>query len=296
VPQSGGGPCEAIGAGEWRRISYDDEASWPASWIHMERQKFLTSFRTRILKFEGLGRFGAEAFGRAQSLAAAGWSPEPTDAGDGFLSYPLLGRPMRAEDKTAAVLATLARYCSDRASLCRAADVDRELDSELVGMMRTNVLEEFGRDLPPSFVPTAVRPVVADARMLPHEWLRSPCGALSKVDGVAHGDDHVLPGPTDIAWDLAGAIVEWRLDAEARRWFLRCYEKASGDRAGGRLGPYLLAYAVFRMAYCKMAMAAVGPGRESGRLGAAYRWYRALCVRLGPPGFGGAAGRRGASV
>ena len=41
-----------------------------------------------------------------------------------------------------------------------------------------------------------------------------------------HGDDHFFPGPTDIAWDLAGTIVEWELapavDRTADRGYQQC--------------------------------------------------------------------------
>ena len=37
-----------------------------------------------------------------------------------------------------------------------------------------------------------------------------------KVDAAAHGDDHGFPGPVDVAWDLAGAVVEWELGGAAR--------------------------------------------------------------------------------
>ena len=42
--------------------------------------------------------------------------------------------------------------------------------------------------------------------LAPHEWLRLDDGNVRKTDAIAHGDDHLFPGPTDIAWDLAGAI------------------------------------------------------------------------------------------
>jgi hypothetical protein len=36
--------------------------------------------------------------------------------------------------------------------------------------------------------------------------------AVLKVDAVQHGDDHFLPGPTDIAWDLNPKMLE-QIDA-----------------------------------------------------------------------------------
>jgi hypothetical protein len=271
------GRCLELRAGEWRKLVYDAESEWPASWTQLERLKLFSSDRTRLLKFEGLGPYGLDALRRARTLFEAGWGPQPVDEGDGFVSYALAGRPLRREELCGRVMASIAQYCADRASLFPATSCSN--GDELTEMLRANVLTEFGRDLPPAFVPALERPIVADARMLPHEWLRSPCGALVKVDAVAHGDDHVFPGPTDIAWDLAGTIVEWQLDDAGRAQFLECYRRASGDDGQPRLGPYVFAYAVFRMAYCKMAAAALGPGGEAARLEADYRGYRAFSCR-----------------
>jgi hypothetical protein len=54
----------------------------------------------------------------------------------------------------------------------------------------------------------ASSPVIADGRMHPYEWIPSENGHLMKVHASRRGDDHFLPGPNDISWDLAGAIVE----------------------------------------------------------------------------------------
>ena len=66
--------------------------------------------------------------------------------------------------------------------------------------------------------------------MMPYEWIAAPGAPPLKLDATAHGDDHLFPGPVDVAWDLAGAIVEWRMSASARRIFLDGYRHASGDR------------------------------------------------------------------
>ena len=51
--------------------------------------------------------------------------------------------------------------------------------------------------------------VAIDGRMLPHEWLETRM-AIVKADALDHHDDHFFPGCQDIAWDIAGASVEWR--------------------------------------------------------------------------------------
>ena len=57
-----------------------------------------------------------------------------------------------------------------------------------------------------------LRPLIVDGRLQPWEWIVTRQGVLLKTDASSHGDDHFLPGPTDIAWDLAGVIVDWDLD------------------------------------------------------------------------------------
>jgi hypothetical protein len=141
-------------------------------------------------------------------------------------------------------------------------------------MLRFNTQEEFGVDLPEYFCELRLeRPVIADGRMLPHKWI-DVGDRLLKVDAVSHGNDHFFPGPTDIAWDLAGTIVEWDLDYAKAQFFLDFYHKLSNDRSDTRLPAYLLAYSVFRMAYCKMAAAAMRGSPEETRLTRAYHHYR----------------------
>jgi len=144
------------------------------------------------------------------------------------------------------------------------------------------VKEEFGVDLPPSNCELRVaKPVIADGRMAPHKWIDSD-GALLKVDNAIHGDDHFFPGPTDIAWDLAGAIVEWELDKNAAQFLLDGYFRNTGDDAQVRVGNYLLAYSVFRTAFCRMAAASMQGSEEHLRLVADYHRYRARALSYLP--------------
>jgi hypothetical protein len=108
--------------------------------------------------------------------------------------------------------------------------------------------------------------VIADARIMPHEWTRTSGRNLLKFDAAAHGDDHFYPGPTDIAWDIAGAIVEWRLDEEAAGLLVAEYTVSSGDAIRSRLSDYLMAYCVFRLAVSRSAAISESDKREPVRL------------------------------
>jgi thiamine kinase-like enzyme len=116
--------------------------------------------------------------------------------------------------------------------------------------------------------------------MQSHEWLLSKDGKLLKTDSGSHGDDHFFPGPTDIAWDLAGAIVEWQLNEQQTADLLYLYHRASGDNAAGRIDGFINAYAVFWLAYCLMAANATNGSEEQPRLQHAAETHRAVLTRM----------------
>jgi hypothetical protein len=169
----------------------------------------------------------------------------------------------------------MADYCAFRARVMHTAlPTNVHLDT----MLRFNVKEEFGVELSAVTELGVLKAVIADGRMAPHKWIDSD-GALMKVDSAIHGDDHFFPGPTDIAWDLAGAIIEWELNSDSAGDFLHCYYRSSGDDAGARISSYLLAYSIFRTAYCKMASASMQGSEEEARLVSEYYRYRSQAQR-----------------
>ncbi len=268
-----------IRAGAWRRHCFVDEHHYPPIWPMLERRKLFSQDGQRLFKYEGLGRWGAESLARARVLHQAGFGPPTEDAGDGFLVMPWIdSAPLRAESLTAELIHRLSAYCAFRASAFP-SDGHRASDLEL--MLRKNALVALGRDLGPRLDLPVGRPVIADARMMPHEWIAAPGAPPLKMDGLAHGDDHLFPGPVDVAWDLAGAIIEWRMSASARRVFLDGYRRASGDRFESRLPAYLYAYTLFRLAWT-IAAAASAPA-EAERLHAAEQRYRAVLQNLPYP-------------
>jgi len=281
---------EYIAGGIWRAKAFASEEQWPASWIQMERLKFLSTDGTRMFRFEGFGRFGADLRERSAKVGDAGFGPTPERSEQGFGIYPMLrGRYLSSEDADEVLLKRIAGYCAFRA---RELARDNHQTSELETMLRFNTQQEFGVELPASLQQLPVeRPVVADARMLPHKWMVAetpvkPTGGLNgapmimKLDAATHGDDHFFPGPTDIAWDLAGTILEWRLPAEAATYFVACYRARSGDDPSRRLPAYLMAYSIFRTAYCKMAGAAMRGAAEYPRMMRHYQWYRSQAARV----------------
>jgi hypothetical protein len=172
------------------------------------------------------------------------------------------------------VVARIADYCTFR---LRAFAVELVDVSPLQQMAEHN-LRELGLDLAVHL--RLERPVVADGHMQPHEWLLSTEGEMLKSDSGAHGDDHFFPGPTDIAWDLAGAIVEWQMNDGQMSEFLNRYCHASGDDASGRIDAYVKAYAVFRTAYCLMASDAMSGSDEQVSMQHAADFYRTILIKM----------------
>lgn len=265
-----------IGGGQWREFLLPPKAIWPASWINFERVKFLSAARElepRLFKFLGLGHYGDEVFEREAIVADAGFGPPPQAENHGFTSYPRLsGRPMTTHDLNPNVLTRMAEYCAFRQ---RAFPYEvRKLD--WLQEMAEHNLAQLNLDIPVKL--ELQRPVLADGRMQPHEWLLLPDGQMLKTDSSSHGDDHFFPGPTDIAWDLAGAIVEWGMDERQADFFLERYDRLSGDKAGRRIGGFLTAYTVFRCAYCLMAANALQTTDEKFHLSSAANNYKDALV------------------
>lgn len=268
-----------IGGGDWRMYFCGAEQEWPESWTQMERLKFLSPDQRQFFKFEGMGPLGREVRERAFLLASESFSPAVCDAGDGFLSYTAIeGTRLRKQDVSPSLLEQIARYCSFRASEFTCASIH---NSELDHMLEFNVQQEFGRDLKlEAGQLSSGTPSVADGRMQPHEWIASGEAKLFKTDAISHGDNHFFPGPCDIAWDLAGAVVEWDLDAQATGFLLSKFRQFSGIPISQQFQDYMLAYCIFRLGFCKMATSTVAGSREESRLEFAYLRYRAKAEQL----------------
>jgi len=267
-----------IGNGNWRGHFFEQESEWPESWTQMERWKVLSPDQRQLVKFEGMGRIGRETRERAFALATAGFSPDVRDAGDGFLSYTAIrGRRVTKIDVSNALLERVARYCAFRAS---EFSVEESGGMELGRMVAFNVHEEFGRELDfeDGQLSTA-RPVLVDGRMQPYEWVAAS-GKVLKIDATTHGDNHFFPGPCDIAWDIAGTVIEWGLGPHAKQFLLEQFKKSSGIDLAKTLKFYLLSYSVFRLGFCKMARSTVMGSPEEVRLDLAYRHYRDVASRL----------------
>jgi hypothetical protein len=269
---------------EYTRTLYADTNNWPATWAWMEPQKYLSQDGSALYKYEGLGRYGAAVRDRVSVCAAAGFAIAPEGAAAGYAHYPLLPlRLLQAQSINAQMLERMGDYCAFRAQAFRVADADA---AELTRMMVHNTRELLGVDLEGVQLEVS-QPAICDARMMPHEWAVGSGMRLLKLDCGQHGDNHFYPGAADIAWDLAGAVIEWQLDAHATDALLAAYERSSGDNARDRLLLYLIAYSAFQAGYARVAAASMSGMweqsllvRDEGRyLRALERWCSVLNYR-----------------
>jgi hypothetical protein len=119
--------------------------------------------------------------------------------------------------------------------------------------------------------------------MLPYEWLQTATGYM-KTDSVDHHADHFFPGCQDIAWDVAGACIEFELQPADCRRLIGRYRKLSGDRTiAARVRPHGIAYLASRLGYARLAAETLGDTPDGQRFtDLAARYATLLRARLEP--------------
>jgi hypothetical protein len=254
---------------DWRRESSLQPGAWPATWSQLTPPKYVSIDGALLWKFEGLGRAGDHVRDRAYRLAAAGFAPPVVTETHGFTGYAhVRGTPLGPADWNAQTARRVAEYLAFR-KVEFAAPANPEI---IVDMVSHNVAALLGADLQ-DFTLDVVDPGICDARLMPHEWIRTHDGRLVKTDATMHGDDHFYPGACDIAWDIAGTLIEWSLDAPASERFLAIYDELSAGPVRARLSQYKIAYAAFRAAFAQMAASSMPGTDEAQRFSADVRRY-----------------------
>lgn len=245
------------GGGLWRGVVYEDPADWPAVCAPFERPKFrcVTHDGGAVLwKFAGLGSEAETAWARLSERAAAGWTVPPLDCTHGFIATPWKegSRLCRADAADPNVLAHVGRYLVAVAGPPLAPGEGEAALTRLREMLYWNTWEECGEaaaEKSKKLEPTsdgAAALSYGDGRLAPHEWLRAgPLGKLLKTDAAGHEADHTMVGRQPLAWDIAGALVEWDLNDQQAAVLLA----ATGGKlfSPATLRFYGAAYAAFRV-------------------------------------------------
>jgi hypothetical protein len=221
-------PLLDISAGAWRKHLHGEERQWPPANPQQERRKFLlrSSAGAWLLKFAGLGRYGAEKLALARVLADAGLTPPVADFRHGFLVERWLedARPLDPNTHDRAQLVEhLGRYLGFRARHAPASRPGASLDALWTMAVRnsglalgddaTRALDRWKTQLPG--LTRHLHPIRGDNRLHTWEWL-VVAGRLIKTDALDHHSAHDLIGCQDLAWDIAGATIEFALTPDER--------------------------------------------------------------------------------
>ena len=287
------GPLEELSGGGWRRLRYAREADWPPVHAQGERRKFLlrADGRTWLLKFAGLGREGERKAERGRALHAAGFAPAVAGFRHGFLVEEWIGgaRPLdRGARGGARLVERVGRYLGFRARRFPAEAGQGASLAELRGMARHNTAEAMGEEWARrSDRSTAgleaheprLRRVETDNRLHAWEWLAMPDGRLLKTDALDHHAAHDLVGCQDVAWDVAGALVELGLEGERGTLFAAVEREAGVHCAPGLVALLTPCYLAFQLGACAMAAQVAAPD-EAARLAAAGERYAGLLRRV----------------
>jgi len=259
---------------DWRRESDLPNDRWPATWSQLTPPKYISGDGMVLWKFEGLGRAGDQVRDRAYRLAAAGFTPRVATESHGFTGYNYVrGTPVAPEDWDPQTAQRLAEYL-----VFRKIEFAAPTDPGGVEMVSHNVAALLGRDLQ-DFTLEAVDSCICDAHLMPHEWIRTDDGRLVKTDATMHGDDHFYPGACGIAWDIAGTLIEWSLEAPAADQFVAMYEDLSVSRVRERIAQYKIAYSAFHAAFAQMAASSMPGTLEAQRFDHEFKRYMEMLRR-----------------
>lgn len=219
---------EDLSGGRWRTLRCANPHQTPAL-PAQERLKLLLR-KPRgdwLAKFAGLGRTGERKLARQRLLAEAGFAPAARGLVHGFLVMDWVDaayddarewvQPSGA--RRGLLVGHLARYLAFRATRWPAPPHSGARLADLAAMARCNGaalgIDEHAWDVMARHaarLERAVRRIATDNRLHAWEWV-SDGERLLKVDAVDHCESHDLVGCQDLAWDVAGAVVELALDA-----------------------------------------------------------------------------------
>lgn len=243
--------AEDLSGGQWRTLLSSDVPVVPQH----ERRKYLDRSEGLLWKWVGLGQYGRARLARAEELAAERFVPPPLGLSDGFLRSVWVDGSCGRTGLSCAPADAMARYLAFLSG--RFITRTPVPYSHLIEMIRVNTGTEC-RDSDPLIEEQTT--VAVDGRMLPQEWIETSNGWI-KTDALDHHDDHFFPGCQDIAWDIAGASVEWGFDPEL---LVSRYLRMRPDRTlRQRLPFYRLGYSAYRAGYAAMAAGMVEGSPDS---------------------------------
>jgi hypothetical protein len=284
--------------GAWRRLCYDHPDAWPAVCAALERPKLLLESkrgRKVLFKFAGFATAPGTTLSLAEHqamnldrLARRGFTPAPLGTVHGYVATEWLeGRRLTPRDMDAALAARIGTYIAAASGPPLSASGARSARNRVETMLARNTAEALG-DGAAALALSLFRPVAVleqmprsgDGRLAPHEWIRTADGEARKLDAGGHDLDPTWAGRQPVLWDLAGAILEWDLDAAMEEALLAGYSRAGGySRAPLALDAYRAAYAAHRVGQMGLARETESDAPERERIERDYARWRATLAR-----------------
>jgi hypothetical protein len=272
-------PLEDLSGGLWREAAGVDAPAWPEQ--ERRKHRLTTTDGAFLLKFAGLGEIGHAKLARARALHAAGWGVEPLGLAHGFLVERFFSSPIVPAEARMIGIEEAAEYLAVRARLPppppgAAPDLLRTMmrrNLSLAGMPEAAALAER---LP---APERITPAAVDGRLHTWEWRRDASGRLVKLDALDHCQAHDLLGAQDLAWDVAGAAVEFGLSADDADRLRGEVGRTTGREIDPRsLDFHTFAYLAFQVGWWTLA----AQGCEGARAAAQVERYKARAVSWRP--------------
>ncbi|MGK9054578.1 hypothetical protein [Neorhizobium petrolearium] len=267
-----------LSGGAWRAVQHGDPSLWPPSDTQMEKRKFLMEAEGRAwhAKFAGLCGSDTDKARRGSLLSEAGFVPKIAGTCYGFIVEEWV--PGASPDRTGMdrrrLVEHLGRYLGFRARHLPAPGGGASID-DLCHMAVFNIGEAAGSETAeevrrligsPGRFRGRLHRVDTDNRLHPWEWLMTADGRLMKTDALDHNAAHDLVGCQDIAWDVAGACVEFDLSIEERNRVAELVAReADCDLREDVLAVFEACYLGFQIGLWSQARARAG-GQEAARI------------------------------
>jgi hypothetical protein len=275
-----------ISAGMWRNHFAAENLESPPVHPHHERRKYLIikdhaeDNPSSLIKFAGLGRYGEKACQRADLLASSGYSLPVKKCSNGFIEYELIDGTSRfIKEISKPFLLSAASYVAFLKKTF--PDCDVVSPEKMIEMIKVNITESIGEEyLKKNTFQKYINDqylkygTAIDGKMQLHKWLVHN-NKFIKTDHTDHYNDQFFPGCQDIAWDLAGGIIEWNLNYTNEIYFINEYLEKSGDvLIRKRILANKIAYCAFRVGVSKLFSESLSGTPDGDRFVKQYRYYR----------------------
>lgn len=281
-----------LSGGAWRALRYEGPENWPPSYMQMEKRKFRMEAEGQAwhVKFAGLCESGTDKARRGSLLSEAGFVPKVAGTCYGFIVEEWVsGASLDNMDiGRRSVVDHLGRYLGFRARYLDASG-DGASIRMLCDMAAFNVEKGAGVETAeklwrwigsPERFSGRLHRVDTDNRLHAWEWLVTADGRLMKTDALDHNAAHDLVGCQDIAWDVAGACVEFDLSNEERSRLAELVTRETDcDLRGDVLDVFEVCYLGFQIGLWSQACASVD-GSEKTRIESSLKRYLCRLRRL----------------